>query len=224
MAPEDADILGQRAGVYLRAGKNKEATADLDKSLRLKPGQPNLLLERAAVRIREHDDAAALSDLGEADRVIDPGGDARLALATDYDSLGRQDEAIAQFTRWIAEHSNNPRLPEALNGRCWARALTNRDLDKALADCNGAVRANSRNHDFLDSRGMVFLRLSQFQKSIADYDASLAMQPKSAWSLYGRGVAKTKSGDPAGGKIDLAAAAAVNPNIASTAAKYGITP
>jgi tetratricopeptide (TPR) repeat protein len=70
----------------------------------------------------------------------------------------------------------------------------------------------------------VFLRLGQFDKSIADYNAALALQPKSAWSHYGRGLAKLKSGDAEGAKADLAAASANDSDIASEAAKYGLKP
>jgi hypothetical protein len=43
---------------------------------------------------------------------------------------GRADVQVATF--------------EAQNGRCWARALLGTDLDKALADCNAAVRSNTK--------------------------------------------------------------------------------
>ena len=48
------------------------------------------------------------------------------------------------------------RSPSA--GRCWARALTGRDLDKALADCDRALRLAPKTPEFLDSRGLVHLR------------------------------------------------------------------
>ena len=63
-----------------------------------------------------------------------------------------------------------------------------------------------------------------FARSIADYDASLALRPKIAWSLYGRGVARMKSGDADGGKADVAAALAIHPGMGAEAAKYGVKP
>ncbi len=39
-------------------------------------------------------------------------------------------------------------------------------------------------------RGLVYLRLARYDKAIADYDAALNLRPKSAWSVYGRGLAR----------------------------------
>jgi len=41
--------------------------------------------------------------------------------------------------------------------------------------------------------------------------------------LYGRGVAKLKSGDADGGNADMAAAKAMQPDIVSAYIRYGVT-
>ena len=66
--------------------------------------------------------------------------------------------------------------------------------------------------------------MGAFAKSIADYDASIVLRPQNAWSFYGRGLAKLQSGDAEGGAADVAAAAAINPNIVLLAARYGVKP
>ena len=48
--------------------------------------------------------------------------------------------------------------------------------------------------DALDSRGLVNLKLSLNANAIADYDAVLSIDPKQASSLYGRGIARLRSG------------------------------
>jgi tetratricopeptide (TPR) repeat protein len=58
--------------------------------------------------------------------------------------------------------------------------------------------------------------------AIADYDAALRRDPKIAESLYGRGIARQRKGDTAGGDADIAAAKAVKPDIAEVMAKYGV--
>ena len=133
-------------------------------------------------------------------------------------------QAIAQYSLWIATHPQDGHLAAALNGRCWSRTLTGRDLDKALADCNAAVKIYPKSPVMLDSRGLVRLRLGDFDKAIADYDASLNLRPKSAWSLYGRGLAELRKGVKAQGDADLAAATALQPGVADRAKKYGIGP
>ncbi len=76
----------------------------------------------------------------------------------------------------------------------------------------------------LDSRALVRLRRGEFAQSIADYDAALSLQPRSAWALYGRGVDKLRRGMTSEGAAHIAAARALQPLIAEQAGKLGITP
>ena len=224
LAPDNADYVYQRGMARWASGQVFLAMADIEQALKLRPDDTATLMARAELRLVGRDTIGADHDLDEIAKTAASASDVRLGLAGLYDRTGRMEDAVAQYSLWIAAHPDDSRRPQALNGRCWARALVNRDLDKALGDCNGALRANPKNASFLDSRGLVFLRLGQFDRAIADYDASLAIQPKMVWSLYGRGLAKLKSGGAAGGKADVAAAIAINPKIAERAAKYGITP
>jgi tetratricopeptide (TPR) repeat protein len=66
--------------------------------------------------------------------------------------------------------------------------------------------------------------MGDFDKSIADYDAALRLQPKIAWSLYGRGLDKLRRGMTTEGQTDIAAATALQPLIAEEARKHGIGP
>jgi len=51
---------------------------------------------------------------------------------------------------------------------------------------------------------------------------TLEINSKLASSLYGRGLAKLKKGDRVGAHADMAAAKAINTNIAQELARYGI--
>jgi hypothetical protein len=50
----------------------------------------------------------------------------------------------------------------------------------------------------------------------------LRVNPKEASSLYGRGVAKLKKGDSNAGNSDIAAAKAIQADIAEEFARYGV--
>jgi tetratricopeptide (TPR) repeat protein len=65
-------------------------------------------------------------------------------------------------------------------------------------------------------------KLGAFREAIADYGAAIAQNPKDAGSLYGRGMAKLKAGNIADGNADIAAAKAVEPDIADIYAGYGV--
>jgi hypothetical protein len=54
----------------------------------------------------------------------------------------------------------------------------------------------------------------ELDRAIADFDASLRLDPKMAGSLYVRGVIKLKKGDTAGGNTDIAAAKAIQKDVA----------
>ncbi|MGA2941345.1 MAG: tetratricopeptide repeat protein, partial [Xanthobacteraceae bacterium] len=115
-----------------------------------------------------------------------------------------------------------PKSPDALTGRCAARAEAGSDLQAALADCDASLAIRGKDAGALNSRGFAHLRLGQFDEAIADYNAALRTNPKLASALFGRGLAKQKKGDSAGGQVDMAAANLVKPDIADEFAGYGI--
>jgi Flp pilus assembly protein TadD len=63
---------------------------------------------------------------------------------------------------------------------------------------------------------------TRLDDAVRDFDAALELAPKTASSLYGRGVAKIRRGDTAGGNADVAAAKAIQANITEEMAGYGI--
>jgi Caspase domain/Tetratricopeptide repeat len=112
----------------------------------------------------------------------------------------------------------DPQHAEALNNRCWVRAVIGQ-LQDAMNDCNEALRLGNRYA--LDSRGLVELKLGLFKNAISDYDAALVLDSKQASSLYGRGIAKLRSGNDSGNG-DISAAKLIKPTIADEFAGYGI--
>jgi hypothetical protein len=50
------------------------------------------------------------------------------------------------------------------------------------------------------------------------------MNPKGAWSLYGRGIAKLRKRMTAEGEADMAQATALSPRVAEEFARRGINP
>ena len=74
----------------------------------------------------------------------------------------------------------------------------------------------------IDSRALVYLKLGDLDKALADYEAALKLNPKPAGSLYGRGVVKQKKGDATGADADMTAPKAIRANIAEQWAKYGV--
>jgi tetratricopeptide (TPR) repeat protein len=221
LEPNEAQHYLDRANARAANRQPYLAMQDLDQAIKLKPDLVAARLERGGARLAGRDVTGATEDFDAAIRA-DP--KARLAVAQAYEGAGLLDQAIAQADQWIAANPKADDMPGALNNRCWARALLGRELDKALADCDAALRLAPRKPGFLDSRGLVRLRLGQLDGAIADYDAALKVEPNIAWSLYGRGLAKLRKGMKAEGEADIKAATAIDPRLPDEARRYGLTP
>jgi len=75
-----------------------------------------------------------------------------------------------------------------------------------------------------DSRAFAYLKLGMLDAAIADYNVALRLEPGRPYSLFGRGIARQRKGDKAGGEADMAAAKAKTPGIAEEFAQYGVRP
>ena len=224
LQPNEPRYFYERGMAYLGNKQPFLAMTDFDQTLKLKPDDVQSLVTRAELRLAGRDQAQASLDLGAADRFASKEADVRLRIAGAYLRADLFSPAIAQYDLWITAHPQDVRRGQAMNGRCWARALWGRELDKALADCDAAQRMNPKLPSILDSRGLVRLRLGDFDKAIADFNAALGLQPRNAWSFYGRGLAELRKGLTADGAADIAAGTALQPNLPEEVKKSGIVP
>ena len=223
LAPDEPKYFYERGMARWGDKQPDLAMADFDQALKLKPDEVDALLARARLRLLGPENPAAIADLAAADRFAPEQADIRMQLGSLYARAGLFAEAVAQYDKWITAHDHDVQIPDARNARCWARALWGQELNQALLDCDSALKSRPDTAAFLDSRGLVRLRMGDLDRSIADYDAALRLQPHSAWSLYGRGLAKVKKGLTTAGEADIAAATAIQPRIENEARKHGIT-
>jgi tetratricopeptide (TPR) repeat protein len=224
LAPDNADYVFERGRAEFANRQPFLGMADLNQTLKLKPDDIPVLIERAVVYWRMNQPAEARADLQTAAGLADKQPAARLGVAEAYSAMRMFKEAVTQLDQWIADNPHDERLASGLNNRCWARAQLGVDLDKALADCNAALKLNPGDPTMLDSRGLVQLRLGSLDKSIADYDDALKLRPSEAWSLYGRGLAELRKGLTAPGQADIKAATGINPRVADEAKTAGLEP
>ena len=246
LAPGDAENRYQRGVIYRQQGQLKSALQDFDAALKMQPDDIDAHLARAELLNSnpEADPAAAAteikSDLEAMRHLAAPDADVRLTLSSLYGDRGDYPAAIAQVNQWLDTHHTASEHAEGLNERCWLRAKANQDLPEALEDCNQALaltpsaaaemgtfigtKLAPENPAFLDSRGLVYLRLGRLKDAIRDYDSALNTDPRMSTSLYGRGLAELRLGDKTSGQADLAAAQKLYPGIAQDFAGMGLTP
>lgn len=132
---------------------------------------------------------------------------------TDYDT------AIADYDKAI---TLDPNFAMAYNNRCWTRVIVARQLEKAVSDCDAALRIKPHNIYALENRGFAYLKLGRFHDAMRSFDAALEIEPEFPTSLYGRGMAETKSGDCAAAEADMIGASAIEIDIAAYLARYEI--
>jgi predicted aspartyl protease len=128
-------------------------------------------------------------------------------------------ERLAVLDQAIALSPVNPGL---LNSRCFERGLQKVHLDEALRDCDLALKAKPQDADIIDSKGLVLYQLGRYQDALDAYNDALKIDPQLAASLFVRGHTKQKLGDQSGGDADIAAAQAINSDVANTFRDAGI--
>ncbi len=228
LAPDNADYFYQRALLHEQLKQSGPALADLDRTIQLEPHHVAALLARAGYRTQSGDKTGAETDLDAANAILPKEDNERLTLASEYSNIGLFREAIEQYDLWSVSHPQDVRLPAAFEGRCRARALGDMELQRAVKDCDAALKHATKASPFYAevsaTRGLLLFRLGDYDKSIADYDASLKITPKNPSALYGRGIDKVQMQKAPEGQADIAQAIVLSPEIAESFSRRGITP
>jgi tetratricopeptide (TPR) repeat protein len=218
LAPDDAQARVERGVVRARLGDFNLALRDFDAALKLDPRSFNALVNRAAAYSRIGRNDLAIRDLDEALRLDGFNPLAFYNRGYAHFVLGQYDKALADYSIAIAL---DPRMALAYNNRCLTRAILGRDLVRALADCDTALKLLPVNVDVRTTRGFIFLKLGDPLLALHEYDAALDLDPNRPLALYGRGLARIAIGQVREGDADKAAALVLDPEVAAAFAALG---
>ena len=127
--------------------------------------------------------------------------------------ISKADESIAACDRVI----NDPKATAknraaAFSSRCgwwWAK----QDLDRALSDCNEALRADSSNAAAYLNRGNAYLNKSDFEHAFADFNAGDPARSEKRLGLCRRGNLYKNKGDLDHALADLNEAIRLDPDL-----------
>ena len=219
LSPEFARAYYYRGVLFSIRGSADRALADYTTALRLDVKSAEAYVARAAIYAQIGQQDKAIADLTEAIKLVPNAAGPYYNRGYSYFAKGQYDRAIADYSEAI---KLNPRMAVAYNNRCLTRGVVGKDLTDALRDCDEALKLQPGNMDAHDTRGFIYLKLGDFPVSINEYNASLQADPNRARALYGRGLAKTKSGDKQGGSADMAAAVKIAPKVAEDFARFGM--
>jgi tetratricopeptide (TPR) repeat protein len=245
---EYAFVLAGRT--YDRLGMTKEALRAFDRAIELNPA-PYVYINRAMSRPAS-DIEGQLADYDQALKLEPKDGDAVVGKAHLLDFLGKKAEAsalyakaaellakdpesdgvraiylykggrIAEAEQLFAEARKGAQSPGALNSLCWNKATAGIMLESALKDCRDALKQKPDEGAYLDSLGMVLLKLGKFDDALSAYDRAIAHKSGAA-SLMGRAIAYARKGDRSHAKADADAAVKLWPAAEGVFARdYGL--
>lgn len=138
-----------------------------------------------------------------------------------YLALGKTGLAETDFKR-AAELS--AAIPNAVANRCWLRAIRGGPFDRALMDCNDALKTKPNDPNILYSRCLVHYRLGEYAAAVSDCDAAMNRKFHQPGAYYVRGLAKARIGDTGGSSEDIAVAKGDTDDIAEQFAVLGVVP
>ncbi len=101
----------------------------------------------------------------------------------------------------------------ALSNRCgwwWAK----KDPDRALSDCNEAIKVDSAYAPAYMNRGNAYLSKADTEHAFSDFNEAIRLDPKSAWAYSARADLYKARGDFGHALADLNAAIKLDPNYA----------
>jgi tetratricopeptide (TPR) repeat protein len=250
--PDDAIATSAAAHIFCHTNREHEGIAAFEKSVKKAPS-PDTYRMLSTCRPKA-DDAGRIADLEAARKLSPRSPDVLSELAKAQHHAGQFAEEVTTIEQSIAVQGENPglliargiaharmdhpaeaekdfgaarekaRSPAELNTECWELAIANVALPQALDACEAAVAKAPDNAAIQDSQGFIMLRLARYEESVAAYTAALKLQPKAAFSLYGRGIALRRQGKTAEGDADLKAAVAQYEKVGESFDGYGVRP
>lgn len=202
-----------------RAGRER----DFDSALALTDNPIGVLSARAwwEREAGRPDDAIAtykraMERLDDTDTVIQ-----LLALrSVAYTMAGKPDQAADD----VEKARTRADTAQRLNNLAWILVTNNVALPTALTLAQEANAGQPDAPAFLDTEGVILLRLGKFDQAVARFDRALALAPAMAGTQFVRGIARQHLGQHAGAAADLKAARAKRPGIDAEYASYGIKP
>lgn len=211
--------------IYLNRGLRRPKSdiagrkADFEAALKLDPKYADALTAKARLEAENGNVAGAIAIYSAVLHDASDDVDALVNRGIAYVRSGDPVRAEKDFAQARAKVSK----AVDFNNICWIKATAGVALESALSDCNAALAKEPDFPGFLDSRGLVLLRLGRLDDAVADYDRALAKAPRMPSSLFGRAIAQARKGEKAKSDVDYAAALRANPDVEAEFEDYGIT-
>ncbi|HWW68882.1 MAG TPA: tetratricopeptide repeat protein, partial [Duganella sp.] len=222
LAAPDADIYLYRAQLRPRSDKQGRQR-DIDSGIALEPHSIGANRLRAELEFDNGNFPAAIDTLTKLLNDSKVAGSLTTVLVQRgvvHLRMGNPSLAKADFNR----ARETAQTASQLNEVAWELAVQNVALPTALSIIDEALKKQPDNDAFIDSKGFILLRLRRYPEAIEQYDMALRLRPLEPSYLFGRGIAKRRSGRTSAGEADLKAARAAQPYVDTRFAEMGVIP
>jgi tetratricopeptide (TPR) repeat protein len=207
LVPADFDAQYNLGLAALGAQHYDRAADAFQVALRQRPNDPDCLYNLARVYDGQGRSDLAVAPLEQAQGLAPERPDIQLLLATLTEKLGYYADAVGAYDRYL---KLRPQDDQAWRERGFALARASR-TEEALRDLEAYVRRRPR-----DARGLYELGVVETirdrAKSLADFNAALAVDPNLLAARYARAVLRYQSGRYAEALRDLRMVLAREPN------------
>jgi tetratricopeptide (TPR) repeat protein len=204
-----------RAFAYQGKNDLDRALTDANEAVKVDPSSSRAFYRRGDIYKNLNKNDLALKDFNEAIR-LDPKVPVYFVDRSNiYSATHDYDLAIRDLEEALRLDPKDE--IQAIVNRC--NVLTFKgDFDAALVDCRKGVEQNPDDYYAPSRLAFLYFKMNKLDDSIAAYDKALAFPDVDpygkAYILYGRGLAKLKKGDQAGGDADMTAGKALAKDIA----------
>lgn len=191
----NAEALEGRAAILLASGQLDAATPLIDRLIASGEHLDQAYLLRGDVAFQHGDYTAAIGDY---DQAIEN----NRVLAIAYAHRGRAKERLGDDAGALADFDsavrNDNDLVDARAARCWLSVQQKQNLSQARQDAETAAAAAPENVEAQLCRGVLQLQGGEWGGARASFEAALTVEPGNPVALFGRGIARRRSGDDDG--------------------------
>ena len=173
MAPKFPQQHLLRSITLLGLDKDDEALSAARSALRLNLELASAHLVRFDIFMDRKQYALAAADANRAAELEPKFYEAQHAASTAYAHDGKFERSVEIMDDLIAK---TPDSAQARNGRCWALALMP-DPERALPDCQLAIKKDPEHFQALDSRAFVYWQTGRIEEARADLKAAKKIDP-----------------------------------------------
>jgi tetratricopeptide (TPR) repeat protein len=166
-SPPAASLTSKRAEVLFRAGRERDATRQLEELAAAPDPLAALAAAEAYQRLEKYADSIPVLEklAGTGAKLQPPSGKAaHFLLAAAYERTGKREQAVAEFRQLLGV---DPEYHAALNYLGYMYAERGENLEEARKLVEKAVALEPDNGAYVDSLGWVYYRLGRFDDALA---------------------------------------------------------